>query len=472
MAFWTSDLFDPKVNFRFKVLFKDSKGGYEEVWYASKADQPSLTITTAPAKFLRHKFNFPTSYEWNDVEIVLVDPKKPLVTSNLMKQLSNVAFQHNEFRSMSKTRFLNQFNLVKIVSLKSDGKEGDSWTLNGAFPISVSFSSFDYTNENLTEIRIKFKYDFAKFEDEFGVVYDPVGNQIATSQAVAQISSVNQSQIQVTQGITPEPEPQTPQTEVATQPAAEPAPQPTAPAEQPADTEPAASEPPAEAPTSTPPEPEQAPQPTAPAPAERPPEAEPTASQTPVEAPISPEESEDSGPGESDSVPGQPGENGVISTPSAEDSAAQGPATATAQQPVQEQPRAQRDRSRDRPTERGEERWDLDSDGMMTPGEVARRERDDPSFITGRPEQEQTSVPNLEIPNNDAPAEQARRIEEIQEGTDTSTPSQTVVVPQDSQGNMSYDLNNDGVVTESETLRAQQLELASPNGGSRRQRGR
>ena len=472
MAFWTSDLFDPKVNFRFKVLFRDSQGGYEEVWYASKADQPSLTITTAPAKFLRHKFNFPTSYEWNDVEIVLVDPKKPLVTSNLMKQLSNVAFQHNQFRSMSKTRFLNQFNLVKIVSLKSDGKEGDSWTLNGAFPISVSFSSFDYTNENLTEIRIKFKYDFAKFEDESGVVYDPVGNQITTSQTVAQISSVNQSQIQVTQGITPEPEPQTPQTEVATQPAAEPASvETTPPADQPSGPETEPTEPSAEAPP-TEPAAEPAPQPTAPAPAERPPEAEPTASQTPVEAPISTEESEDSGPGESDSVPGQPGENGVISTPSAEDSAAQGPATATAQQPVQEQPRGQRDYSRDRITERGEERWDVDGDGIMRPGEVARREREDPSFITGRPEEEQTSVPNLEIPNNDAPAEQARRIEEVQEGTDTSTPSQTVVVPQDSQGNMSYDLNNDGVVTESETLRAQQLELASPNGGSRRQRGR
>ena len=46
-----------------------------------------------------------------------------------------------------------------------------------------------------------------------------------------------------------------------------------------------------------------------------------------------------------------------------------------------------------------------------------------------------THVPNLEIPNNDATAEQARRLAAIQEGTDTSTPSQTVVVPQDSQGN-------------------------------------
>jgi hypothetical protein len=108
----------------------------------------------------------------------------------------------------------------------------------------------------------------------------------------------------------------------------------------------------------------------------------------------------------------------------------------------------------------------------MSPAEVARREREDPTFITGRPEQEQTSVPNLEIPNNDAPAEQARRLDAIQEGTDTSTPSQTVVVPQDSQGNMSRDLNNDGVVTDRETQLAQQLELANSNGGPRRQRGR
>jgi hypothetical protein len=479
MAFWTSDLFDPKVNFRFKVLFRDTSGGYEEIWYASKADQPSLTITTAQARFLRHKFNFPTSYEWGEVEVVLVDPKKPLITSKVMKQLSDVAFQHNEFKSMSKTRFLKQFNLVKITSLKSDGKEGDSWTLNGAFPINVTFSSFDYSNENLTEIKIKFKYDFAKFEDENGVVYDPVGAQITTSQGVAQMESVEVATEATTAINQAEQEQNQTNQQQQTQQQGEQAAESTTPAEQSStEAEPAPTD--ASAEPTTAPAPEPAP---TDASAEVPsqPEVESAPTETPAEPTTAPASEEGSTetptPAEQPPAPETPPAEIPAEVPSQPEAEPAPQAPAPAERPP-ERAGPIRDFSRDRPVERGEERWDVDHDGIITPGENARRERLDPSYVTGNAEREespdsQPSVPNLEIPEGDASAEQQRRLDAISDGTDTSTPSQTVVVPQDSQGDMSQDLNGDGNVTERERDLAMQLDLAQQgrrNQNSRRNR--
>jgi len=440
MAFWTSDLFDPKVNFRFKVLFKDTQGGYEEVWYASKADQPSLTIATAQARFLRHKFNFPTSYEWGDVEIVLVDPKKPLITSKVMKQLSSIAFQHNQFRSMSKTRFLNQFNLIKIISLKSDGKEGDSWTLNGAFPTNVSFSSFDYSNENLTEIKIKFKYDFAKFEDEFGVIYDPVGNQIATSQNVAVANpNLDLANVQVTQAIAQEAEatpPAAPAVNTAPAPETSQAPQAgpsatdapqseTAPAEPTAPTEPVIQETAANEATATP---------------------EPAAQEQP-EQQVTPPAAAEASPEPEQPVAPPPA---IEAPPQSEEPAS--PAGPTTTEPAAE---ARQIIDPGRIAERGEETWDVDGDGYISRGESARRDRLDPSYIPGT-----------------AQEEQARRLQRISEGTDTVTPSTTTTIQRDSSGNINRDLNGDGTVTEREELLAMQLESATPSetnsGGNQR----
>ena len=188
MAFWTTDLFDPKVSFRFKVIFK-TNDGFEDIWYAVSAGQPSLTITSAEAKFLRHTANFPTSYKWGEVDVTLVDTGGPKTTSSVMSKISKTQIQYNELFSMSKQRFLQQFNQVQIISLDSKGKQFDKWTLFGAFPSSITFGDYSYNSDNLLEIKIKFKFDFAKFEADGQVIFDPTSGLVQSTAAVTGVAT-------------------------------------------------------------------------------------------------------------------------------------------------------------------------------------------------------------------------------------------------------------------------------------------
>ena len=179
--FWTAGLDqvkDPKRNFRFKVSFlgtEPNSGGplmQGGIWFAKSCTQPSLTFTESSVDFMMHKFYWPAKATWNEVDIVLVDPVVPHATGKLLQIISSSGFKiptSDSFTSVSKTGVSSNLGNVQIDQLDAEGNMNHQWNLIHAWIKEVSFSNLDYGNEELMEITLKLRYDWAEFRSAGGL---------------------------------------------------------------------------------------------------------------------------------------------------------------------------------------------------------------------------------------------------------------------------------------------------------------
>jgi hypothetical protein len=178
MAFWTElnpSTSDPKRNFRFRVSFAGTSqftaGDSSGIWYAKKVSQPSITVSDGGKhEFLIHTFYWPGKVTWNEIEMTLVDPVTPHASKNFLKAISDSGFvmpgntaQNNAFKSVSKSSAAVNLGTVLIEQIDNDGNAIHKWTLQHAWAKEISFSTLDYGSEDLSEITLKLRYDWAEF---------------------------------------------------------------------------------------------------------------------------------------------------------------------------------------------------------------------------------------------------------------------------------------------------------------------
>ena len=53
---------------------------------------------------------------------------------------------------------------IRIIQIDEDGESLETWTLKHAWIKEVTFGDLDYGSEDLTEVTVKFRYDWATFE--------------------------------------------------------------------------------------------------------------------------------------------------------------------------------------------------------------------------------------------------------------------------------------------------------------------
>ena len=88
--FWTAAPGrDPKRGFRFRVEF----GVSGPLWYAKKADKPTVTFTESSHNYLNHTYYWPARTEWNEVTVTFVDPVQPDLAGDLVQSLVNAGYQ-------------------------------------------------------------------------------------------------------------------------------------------------------------------------------------------------------------------------------------------------------------------------------------------------------------------------------------------------------------------------------------------
>ena len=175
MAFWTdfgAGKRDPKRNFRFRVVFD----GFEDSasWYAKKCSKPSFAITDSKHAFLNHNFYYPGKVEWNPVTVTLVDPVEPDAMSQLLAIIEGSGYNLPQagtnqglntwttFTKSSMNQALGGSALtVRIEQLDGTGAAIETWDLNQAFIKDVKFSELSYDSEDLSEITLEIRYDWA-----------------------------------------------------------------------------------------------------------------------------------------------------------------------------------------------------------------------------------------------------------------------------------------------------------------------
>ncbi len=172
MAFWSHDFSaearDPKRKFRFTVNFNGflKDGGF--VWYAKTADKPTFTLATTEHNYLNHKFYYPGTVTWNEVSITMVDPTDPHAAAALSQILMNSGYKlpananADQRFTINKHKAVNALKQVTVSHIDAEGKELETWTLWNAFITEVNYGSLEYGSDDLSELTVKLKYDWAR----------------------------------------------------------------------------------------------------------------------------------------------------------------------------------------------------------------------------------------------------------------------------------------------------------------------
>ena len=176
MAFWATNfgedttLKDPKRKFRFTVEIQGinaSQGG-ATAWYAKSVSKPSFQIAAAEHKYLNHTFYYPGSVTWQDVSLTLVDPVDPDMTATLSDIVAlggyNPPTDETSLSTMSKAKSAGALGTILITQIDSDGQALETWTLWNSFITELKFGDLEYGGDELTEITMTLKYDWARVE--------------------------------------------------------------------------------------------------------------------------------------------------------------------------------------------------------------------------------------------------------------------------------------------------------------------
>ena len=191
-TFWSekSNIIEPKRKYRFQLQITAFNGGGDGatdiVWWAKSVTIPSYTISHVTHKFLDNQYHFPGHVQWNEISVKMVDPVSPdavfLTHDILFKSGYAVPENHGgSYETMSKKKAAIGAGMsgVIITQLDAQGLRLEQWTLVNPFLTGVEFGELVYEGDDLREIDMKMRYDWAtcqKFKDGVasGTSFDPV----------------------------------------------------------------------------------------------------------------------------------------------------------------------------------------------------------------------------------------------------------------------------------------------------------
>jgi len=174
MPFWSTNfgeeptLHDPKRKFRFTVEIQGIDAPGATIWWAKTVAKPAFQIAAAEHKYLNHTFYYPGSVTWQDVSMTLVDPVEPDMTATLSDIVVQSGYtpptDQNTLTTMSKAKSAGALGSVIITQIDHDGNPLETWTLWNAFITEVKYGDLGYGEDDLTEMTLTLKYDWARVE--------------------------------------------------------------------------------------------------------------------------------------------------------------------------------------------------------------------------------------------------------------------------------------------------------------------
>lgn len=167
MTFWTEASVEPKRKFRWLLYLS----GMPQ-FIVKSVKKPAFKVGSTPHQFLNYEFHYPGSVKWDPVSMVIVDPVNPDSAASLYSILETAgyvvptAYSESAPKTISKAEMVRALgNEIKIVQLNPEGNVAvETWTLKNPQIESVEFDQLDYNSDELLNITIGLKYDFATLE--------------------------------------------------------------------------------------------------------------------------------------------------------------------------------------------------------------------------------------------------------------------------------------------------------------------
>lgn len=167
MAFWSDKSVEPKRKFRWLLYWT----GVPQ-FVIKSVKKPSYSVATTPHQFLNYEFNYPGRVTWEDIQITLVDPVQPDSTKSLYKILENSGYvipsnyQEAAAATISKEGMVDALGTeIKLSQLDAAGNQFiETWIVKNPLITSVDFDTLDYSSDELLNITVNIKYDYATID--------------------------------------------------------------------------------------------------------------------------------------------------------------------------------------------------------------------------------------------------------------------------------------------------------------------
>lgn len=173
MAFWSDAGLDPKRQFKFYVTFDGLLGTGAPHWVVKGVNKPQITVGETVHKHLDKNYYFPGRVEWNVCKFTMVDPVGPDgldVSKTIMTVLKGAGLARHttggtaasDLTTISKSLSTSLIGGVSITQINSVGVKLEEWKLVNAWIKSANFGSLAYDNEDLVNVELELRYDWAE----------------------------------------------------------------------------------------------------------------------------------------------------------------------------------------------------------------------------------------------------------------------------------------------------------------------
>jgi len=170
--FWSTPGLEPKRQYRWLFSF-GQKEGVLPAYICRKVDKPTFNVTESEHTFLNHKFYYPGRVEWQEVSVTIVDPIDLDAANALQEIIQDAGYRipndmdsslsSDQLQTISKKKFADDvMGNVFIKQIDAAGVIVETWQLMNTWIKSVDFGALDYTADELVEITLQLRYDYAK----------------------------------------------------------------------------------------------------------------------------------------------------------------------------------------------------------------------------------------------------------------------------------------------------------------------
>ena len=174
-GFWSDSRVEPKRAYRWLLRINGIP-----TWFCKKVSKPSFAITESAHTFLNHKFYYPGRVEWNTVTVTLADPATPDATKTIVKMIENSGYRLPDSELNAENSTISKQNATLAVGsfvleqLDAQGNPNESWELINPWVKDVKFGDLDYESDEMVDVEIEFRYDFARCDLSVGAAPIPL----------------------------------------------------------------------------------------------------------------------------------------------------------------------------------------------------------------------------------------------------------------------------------------------------------
>lgn len=171
--FWNSPGMQPKRSFTWLLTMGSGETGIAQ-HIARTAQRPTYNVNEAEHNYLNHKFWYPGTVEWDPIDITIVDPISHNAAEKTKRMILESGYQFptdppngpQNRQTVSKKNSVEALGRVTLDQLRANGEVVDSYDLVNAWLQTIDYSEFDYSSDDLAEITMTVRFDYAIINNE------------------------------------------------------------------------------------------------------------------------------------------------------------------------------------------------------------------------------------------------------------------------------------------------------------------